>query len=92
MKYGWTRKGHKPKPLTWHAVSDCLPAIEDLSGLQRSQPVLLCLRNGYSLVGFLQQYDEDFPAEWKLSGQDSYTAEGVTHWRWLPVLPEQKGG
>jgi hypothetical protein len=88
MLYGFVKDGHVPQPLTWHSIADCLPKMEeDLGGIWRSRPVLLWLGT-HALVGYLQEWeDAEYVAEWKLAGRDSYAAEGVTHWRWLPMPP-----
>lgn len=83
------REGFTPQPLSWYSVEDCLPKIrEDDYGINQSKRVLMLMKGGVMLVGYLQQWD-DYSPEWVQCGRDGYKAENVTHWRWLPMPPNQ---
>lgn len=86
--FGFIRQGFTPQALEWYSVEDCLPKIrEDTYGINQSKRVLMLMTGGVMLVGYLQQWD-DYGPEWVQCGRDGYKAENVTHWRWLPMLPQ----
>ena len=87
--YLWVRPGYNPKEHEWHAVTDCLPATTDTGSYALCSKSVLLWTDDRQRTGYLR-VDRDEPDStcWLLDGRDSYTAHGVTDWRWLPDPPQ----
>lgn len=79
----------------WISVkSGLLPPIEeDYYAWNRSIDVLATDGRVIYLVYAMYWKDEwDNKTEWRISGRDGYDLDNVTHWMYLPELPEVDDG
>lgn len=73
----------------WLSVDIGLPEIKDepLVGLDsQSREVLVLTKNKQIWIAYLYQWDEEYPAQWKIKGRDGYDLDNVTHWQELPAI------